>query len=177
MHPAQTLRRLAAAAAILLLGTLSLAQSSTAISFTCLPKEDSLVVTYTLGACFGPGYEAEFLYTNHRSESFVVHQSDVSPKTKLRDGTHRTRLGDVWLDKGEPAKLDAFLDYCRNPSKLKEDIICMSPGPPVFTIKQFRNGRVVAEERFSYPEKMLPVGEVIDFNGMLKALAEARTNG
>lgn len=176
MNLAQMIRWLALGIASLS-GSLALAQSPAPISFANLPKGDSLIVSYIVGQCFGPGFEAEFLYTNRRSESFVVHRLDVSPKTKLRDRTHRTHLGEIWLEKGETAKLDAFLDYCRNPSKLKEDILYLSPGPPVFEIKQLRNGNVIAEERFSYPEKLLPKGEVIDFNEMIKALAASRSEG
>lgn len=163
MHPAQALRRLIAAT-VSLLGALALAQSPARISFAHLPKGDSLHIAYSAAGCFS-WEAADFIYTSAGGGMFDVTEIVFDYKTRERA---RMPRGRVFLDPGEPAKLDALLDLYRA-TPPKDMLTLIGPAIPSLHIEQRRGFRVIATEKL-HDKQIPPHTPVLTFETMLDAL-------
>lgn len=165
MLPAQILRWLAIALASVV-GSFVLAQSPAAatISFLYLPKGDRLHISYSRSG-FIIIESAEFIYTNKGGGTFSVTEFVYDWKTTEWERHHRGR---VFLDPGEPAKLDTLLDIYRTP----RPGVFLGVGHTSYDrcrIEQWRGSRLIASEDLS-TQALPPDVPAINFETMLAAL-------
>lgn len=108
---------------------------------------------------------AEFIYTNKGGGTFSVTEFVYDRKTTERERLHRGR---VFLDPGEPAKLDALLNIYRTPVPQ----VFLGVGHTSYDrcrIEQWRGSRLIASEDLS-KQVLPPDVPAINFESMLAAL-------
>lgn len=139
MHTFRTIMFAAVAACCLLRAS----ASEEVATFSSLPKDDELHVTFTSRGCWqDASYQLTFRRSIETAVSVVQFKRERSPDLKVFTSTNSIDLGDLSLTKTDVEGLDRLLEFYRSsPPKGCTTIETIS-------MSQYHAGKLVATEQF-----------------------------